>query len=166
MPRFHMLTGAMPDVCLRHSHRFEISIHDPRFRPRDASTALLPPFISCSGPQSAGQKPHSIPIGYAPAPSKSAYRKCSGERHSVPPGDFCAGAFPMKPKAFSAHDASSGTIGVKICAANHELLEKQCPLIDATPGWEDRFLLLQHPEADAGRFRAACIHTLFDLDKV
>jgi len=99
MPRFHTLTGAMPDVCLRHSQRFEISIRGPRLRPRDASTALLPPFISCSGPQSAGQKPHSIPIDHGPAPSKSAYRKCSGERHSVPPGDFCAGAFPMKPKA-------------------------------------------------------------------
>jgi hypothetical protein len=98
MPRFRMLAGATPDVCLRHSRRFEISIRSARLRPRDASTALPPPFISCSGPQSAGQKSHSIPIDHGPAPSKSAYRKCSGERHSTTPKDFCAGAFPMKPK--------------------------------------------------------------------
>jgi hypothetical protein len=93
-----MLTGATPDVCLRYSQRFEISIRSTRLRPRDASTALPPPVISCSDPPSAGQKAHSIPIDHGPAPSKSAYRKCSGEQHSATPKDFCAGAFPIKPK--------------------------------------------------------------------
>src|ERR1039458_3825252 len=100
-PRFRILTGPTPDVCLRYSKFLEVSILSARLHLRDASTALPRPFISCSGPQSAGQKVHSIPIAHGPAPSKSAYRKCSGERHSATPNDFCAGAFPIKPKDLS-----------------------------------------------------------------
>ena len=98
MSRFRTLTGATPDVCLRYSQHVEISICYARLRPRDVSRPLPPTVISCSGHQSAGQKPHSIPIDHGPAPSKSAYRKCSGERHSATPQDFRAGAFPIKPK--------------------------------------------------------------------
>ena len=101
MSRFRTLTGATPDVCLRYSQRFEISIRSTRLRPRNVSRALPPTVVSCLGPYSTGQRAHSIPIDHGPAPSKSAYRKCSGERHSATPKDFCAGAFPIKPKDFA-----------------------------------------------------------------
>ena len=109
MSRFRTLRRAASEVCLRHSRHLEISIRTTRLRPHDASTALPRPFIPCSGPPSAGQKAHSIPIDHSPASSKSAYRQCSGEQHSATPRDFCAGAFPIKPKDFRPASRLSGS---------------------------------------------------------
>jgi hypothetical protein len=109
-PKPHLPERDLDEAALRQAHRmglrFVRTIAPAMTRKYDIGTMrrLIRSYQdrACREQQKPIQSPESNrPAKPTTASSKSAYQKCSGELHSATPKDFCAGAFPIKPKDFA-----------------------------------------------------------------
>ena len=92
-------------VFLQQNHP-TMRLYPPLSDPAIGPTCFTQPPSSLQNSHPFGHEIHSIPIEHGPAPSKSSYRKCSGDLRTATPEHFSAGALPIKPKDLD--EAASG----------------------------------------------------------